>query len=82
MAEQVYETLRRIQAGRWQVRLWISGWADDRADVLEGQARVIAEAESSSKEICRRISMLPAINAVEVLEYSTLNGHLIYPEWP
>ncbi len=82
MAEQVLETLRRVQAGRWIVRLWIWGWREDVANDLEARVRVIADQAEDGRQLCRQIGEMPHVNAVEVLDYATLNGHLMYPEWP
>lgn len=79
---QIHETMRRFEARGLLVRLWISGWDVAVADTIETAAMAIAMYATCTADAATQIGKLSGINAVEVVQADTLEGHLLYPECP
>ena len=79
----IVETMRRIMLPRgWVIRLWIAGVDLAEVDSLDLRARQLATEAGSKLMAADAIASLPHINAVEVIDSGTGNGHVVYPDWP
>lgn len=80
---KVYERIYQERTAFYNVRVWcaVDGPNDTSPEKVVFET-VKKLAYASQEEVAEVVAKLPFCNAVEVLNYNTGNGLLIYPDWP